>query len=88
MAERVGFEPTIRGYRIHAFQACAFSRSATSPVRRNIGAALRPCKVWARSVWPGSAPLAFLLHGFIGGIDGGEAVVGERHELLRQTFRG
>ena len=34
MAERVGFEPTIRGYRIHAFQACAFSRSATSPAAR------------------------------------------------------
>src|SRR2546430_6393037 len=31
LAERVGFEPTIR-CRIHAFQACAFGRSATSPV--------------------------------------------------------
>src|SRR6185369_10174313 len=30
LAERVGFEPTIR-CRIHAFQACAFCRSATSP---------------------------------------------------------
>src|SRR5260370_31216552 len=30
LAERVGFEPTIR-FRIHAFQACAFGRSATSP---------------------------------------------------------
>src|SRR3954466_11520343 len=30
LAERVGFEPTIR-CRIHAFQACAFGRSATSP---------------------------------------------------------
>ncbi len=30
MAERVGFEPTL-GYPKHAFQACAFSRSATSP---------------------------------------------------------
>ena len=45
MAERVGFEPTIRGYRIHAFQACAFSRSATSPAERKIGAARRPRKV-------------------------------------------
>ena len=31
MAERVGFEPTIRGYRIHTFQACAFDHSATAP---------------------------------------------------------
>ena len=30
VAERVGFEPTIRGYRIHTFQACAFDHSATS----------------------------------------------------------
>ena len=31
MAERVGFEPTIQGYRIHTFQACAFDHSATAP---------------------------------------------------------
>ena len=30
MAERVGFEPTL-GFPKHAFQACAFSRSAISP---------------------------------------------------------
>ena len=30
MAEREGFEPSMR-FRIHAFQACAFNRSATSP---------------------------------------------------------
>ena len=30
-AERVGFEPTLRYKRKHAFQACAFSHSATSP---------------------------------------------------------
>ena len=30
MAERVGFEPTL-GFPKHAFQACAFSRSATFP---------------------------------------------------------
>ena len=29
-AERVGFEPTLR-FRKHAFQACAFNHSATSP---------------------------------------------------------
>ncbi len=34
-AERGGFEPPIRGYRIHAFQACAFDRSATSPCYLN-----------------------------------------------------
>ena len=32
LAEREGFEPSIRGCRIHAFQACAFDRSATSPI--------------------------------------------------------
>ncbi len=31
MAEREGFEPSIR-CRIHTFQACAFDRSATSPI--------------------------------------------------------
>ena len=33
MAEREGFEPSIRGYRIHTFQACAFDHSATAPHR-------------------------------------------------------
>ena len=31
LAERVGFEPTVRGYRTHTFQACSFDRSDTSP---------------------------------------------------------
>ena len=31
LAERAGFEPAIRGYRIHTFQACSFSHSDTSP---------------------------------------------------------
>ena len=31
MAEREGFEPSVRGYRTHTFQACSFSRSDTSP---------------------------------------------------------
>ncbi len=31
MADTEGFEPSIRGYRIHTFQACAFDRSATCP---------------------------------------------------------
>ena len=31
VAERAGFEPAIRYSRIHTFQACAFSHSATSP---------------------------------------------------------
>src|SRR3984893_5105135 len=33
VAERVGFEPTIGYSPIHAFQACAFNRSAISPSR-------------------------------------------------------
>src|SRR3546814_1549214 len=31
LADRGGFEPPIRYSRIHAFQACAFNRSATCP---------------------------------------------------------
>ena len=31
LAVREGFEPSIRGYRIHAFQACSFNHSDTSP---------------------------------------------------------
>lgn len=31
MAEKAGFEPAVRYYRTHAFQACTFSRSVTSP---------------------------------------------------------
>ena len=31
MAERAGFEPAIRGYRIPLFESGAFSHSATSP---------------------------------------------------------
>ena len=32
LAEREGFEPSIRYERIHAFQACSFDRSDTSPI--------------------------------------------------------
>ncbi len=31
MAEREGFEPSVRGYRTHTFQACSFNHSDTSP---------------------------------------------------------
>ena len=33
MADREGFEPSRRYKRLHAFQACAFSHSATCPWR-------------------------------------------------------
>ena len=36
LAEREGFEPSVRGYRTHAFQACSFDRSDTSPKEDNI----------------------------------------------------
>ena len=36
LAERKGFEPSIRFWRIHAFQACAFDHSATS-LKLNLG---------------------------------------------------
>ena len=32
LAVREGFEPSIRYERIHAFQACSFNRSDTSPL--------------------------------------------------------
>ena len=31
MAEREGFEPSVRFWRTHTFQACSFDRSDTSP---------------------------------------------------------
>ena len=31
VAEREGFDPSIRDYRIHTFQACSFNHSDTSP---------------------------------------------------------
>jgi hypothetical protein len=33
LAERMGFEPMIRFWHIHTFQACAFDHSAISPNR-------------------------------------------------------
>ena len=35
IAERTGFEPANRFCRLHAFQACLFNHSSTSPVKRN-----------------------------------------------------
>lgn len=31
VAEKAGFEPAVRYYRTHAFQACTFNHSVTSP---------------------------------------------------------
>ncbi len=31
LAEKEGFEPSVRDYRTHTFQACALNRSAISP---------------------------------------------------------
>ena len=36
LAEREGFEPSVRGYRTRAFQARSFDRSDTSPTRSQI----------------------------------------------------
>ena len=33
IAEKVGFEPTLRFWRKHALQACALDHSAISPVK-------------------------------------------------------
>jgi hypothetical protein len=44
LAEREGFEPSIRYKRIHALQACAFNRSATSPVAPTGTEAWRGCR--------------------------------------------
>ena len=45
VAEREGFEPSIRGYRIHTFQACAFDHSATAP-HACLGRAARLAGAW------------------------------------------
>ncbi len=34
MAEREGFEPSVRVNRTHDFQSCTFNRSVTSPIQR------------------------------------------------------
>ena len=39
MAERKGFEPLRPFWSLHAFQACAFDRSAISPRQKNKGEA-------------------------------------------------
>ena len=40
MADREGFEPSRRSYRLHAFQACAFDHSATCPCCKDTDRAL------------------------------------------------
>ena len=45
MAERVGFEPTIRGYRIPDFESGAFDHSATSPQGRYSNTSCISCRV-------------------------------------------
>ena len=40
VAEQEGFEPSIRGCRIHTFQACAFDHSATAPLCTEAGRAV------------------------------------------------
>ena len=44
VAEREGFEPSIRDYRIHTFQACSFNHSDTSPDNLLIFKDLAVCK--------------------------------------------
>jgi hypothetical protein len=44
MAEGEGFEPSIRSSRIHTFQACALSLSATLPERAQYSGADLPFK--------------------------------------------
>jgi hypothetical protein len=36
LAESEGFEPSIRFWRIHTFQACAFDHSANSPLHHSL----------------------------------------------------
>ena len=36
MAERVGFEPTVRGYRTPDFESGSFDHSDTSPLRKGV----------------------------------------------------
>ena len=48
MAERAGFEPAVRFWRTHAFQACTFDRSVTSPCPQSLGRA-----ILSQSTFPG-----------------------------------
>jgi hypothetical protein len=42
MAEREGFEPSVRFWRTHTFQACSFDRSDTSPEEYRTARAWEP----------------------------------------------
>src|SRR5581483_3407920 len=52
MAERVGFEPTVRFCRTHALQACQINHSCTSPHQRerNFASAITSTKTVAERV--------------------------------------
>ena len=43
MAEREGFEPSVRYQRTHTFQACSLSHSDTSPGPQRLGETFRVC---------------------------------------------
>ena len=63
IAERAGFEPAKRFWRLHTFQACLFNHSSTSPLRFSFGATpKRPRK--DRNIYPFSQKhsLYHLLH--------------------------
>ena len=40
LAEREGFEPSVRFWRTHTFQACSLNHSDTSPIQRKLS--IRP----------------------------------------------
>ena len=45
LAVKEGFEPSKRYKRLHTFQACSFSHSDTSPLRRDNNEKKRLCQV-------------------------------------------
>ena len=67
MAEKEGFEPSIR-FRIHTFQACAFDRSAISPVEHFSRALSTKCVFYAIFIFISGRELNIKMYG--GGWDG------------------
>jgi hypothetical protein len=52
LAEREGFEPSIRFCRIHDFQSCSFDRSDTSPENCVGTVAMQTCEPCERRLRP------------------------------------
>ena len=63
LAERAGFEPAIRGYRIHAFQACSLDRSDTSPFINKLSKGARDYSMRSIAASTGGVTVALVAGG-------------------------